>query len=236
MTATTEQKIWEMYPELAKTIVDIAHTETLEELAKIYDSSQWIQSFRIGQAAYRFALDQWGDKETAITASLSGLCHDVVTAYRDTYNQPLSGKSLPSFLDSILPQKTGDNLVERVTACVWQCGEVNSKFDPNELIALKDATRYVNLSLERIMFSAQRYHGIPIINYNNLLDDPKSSFEQPRSVLWHVALALQWVNPESDMCIRTQLAQKEALFRANDLRRYLQLLRKQIAEEKMYPE
>ena len=236
-TAQVKKEIWDLYPNAAERIRRETHPNTLKELQKIHDRGDWIHAHRVGRCAYHFALDQWGNEGLARDVGLSGLFHNIGKILRKKYGSQFSRGVMKSFLNEALQWERREDHIDIVSKIIYLIQghkEENKDDDSKELIALKDANRFVNLSLERIMFSARRYPEIPVINYD-VMFDPRSTYQYPRSVLEHVTFALEWVNPESPYCIRTQLAQKEAQPRADKLRSFASDLRDQIAEEGMHP-
>ncbi len=106
----------------------------------------------------------------------------------------------------------------------------NGKNDPNHskvAKALRDADRVVNLELDVIPRSAQRFHDKPVMDYQCFFQTPPN-FRDPKTVMEDLALSLEWVDPTHPCCLQTGTGMKLGLERARLLHMYFDLLKTQM--------
>jgi len=108
----------------------------------------------------------------------------------------------------------------------------NSPEDSKVLIAIEDGDRIVNMDLDVICRAGQYRSEIPVVDYEQFLDDPTATFGEPKSVyrdIWH---CLEWVDPQKPkFCVRTKRAMQMGKERAKLLELFFDKTREQLREE-----
>jgi len=86
---------------------------------------------------------------------------------------------------------------------VLKHSQINHESDSVELVIVKDADRVVNMDVDLFARSGQHYANLPVIDYKFLYANPKATYREPLSVFRDIVYSLDWVDPTSNVCIRT---------------------------------
>lgn len=108
----------------------------------------------------------------------------------------------------------------------------NGRNDPNHssvAMALRDADRVVNLELDLVIRSGQRFHDKPPVDYTCFFKNPPS-FKNPETVMEDLALSLEWVDPKNPFCMQTKKGMELGLERAKHLQWFFDTLKAQLHE------
>lgn len=228
-------RIWEQFPRVAMQV-----RQKHEEVGLI-GHHDWVHAFRVGEVARQVALDEWEDdmgrQRFAHLAGLAGLCHNADRLLQKKLNLgrwDVRCERVEAFVASWL-LGVDEWEVETIVEAVLGHDGRNSAEDSQTLIALMDADRVVNLDIDLLMRSGQFYHDLPAVDYEYLLEDPTATYRDPKSVLRDIASALDWVDPNSPVCVRTRLGKKMAEERAKILRPLFDALKMQLTEEGIHP-
>lgn len=222
-------RIWETFPEVAKA-VRRTHEET-----GLFTHHDWGHAFRVGEVARMVALDEWGDEQLSHLAGLAGLTHNadhVIRKLRGTKEDPYMVRNLVLYWLSSAHLNQFDT--EQIIDAVLKHTGKNSPEDSQILIALKDSDRIVNLDMDIIVRSTQ-YHPWPAVDYKYFLNNPEATFKDSVSIFKHIAFLFEWADPKSPVCVRTRLAKKTIKSRIRAHRVSLNILKKQLQEEGLYP-
>ncbi len=208
--------IWDHFPEVERAV---AHTH--QEFGPL-GHHDLHHDRRVGNLAFRLAMVEWADTPTGLMAGLAGLCH---SADRLLTHGRLLDDSKPITKEKIRGQvKTwlspirdlGEVRLEIVMDAVLKHDQPNGEDDSRVLIALMDADRLVNLSLDAIMRAGQHRAALPSVDYKHWLSNPHATYLEP-------------------LCVRTTKAQKIAKKRARLRQQFLIELDHQLGEEGYLP-
>lgn len=236
----TQQKIWEILPNL------FAAVRKSHEDVGLVGHHDFIHAARVGEIAQQIAINEWADSVTAVLTGAAGLCHNadrILQKYLVVGRADVSQKQIASITEDWLENESffhtdsafGSKYKEAVVNAVLKHNGKNSANDWHVLIALMDADRVVNLDVDLFIRSGQNYHDLPTVDHKNWLCDPEATYSSPRSVLKDIAYSLDWVNPKSDVCVRTHLGKKLAYKRAEVFQMFFTALKKQLEEEGVRP-
>ncbi len=194
-------------------------------------------ALRVAEYAYSFALFEWNDKRLAELAGIAGLLHNA------DHTIPQHIKTQEPYIERLEIMKivnrwigTGDNHNEYIRgdersmisdAVLGHTGK-NSDADSKILIALMDADRVVNMEADIIMRAGQFRPDIPAVDFVHFLNDPKATYQNPRSILRDINYCLDWVTEGGPVCVRTKLGKQLGKERAEFLRLYIETLKKQL--------
>lgn len=230
--------IWVLYP---KVVADVKSTQ---QQYKIQGHHDWIHALRVGEMAKEIAWREWGDPVIAAASGLAGLFHNA-DRIMQTCSQMYECVPPNYIKNGILKLcnwwlKLTENVVpgvdhQQIIIAVIEHDQINGEDDNKIKIALQDADRIVNLSLDMFIRSGQLHHRLPAVDFVNYTDDPEATYENPKSVLRDVAYSLDWVNPNSKVCIRTKVGMAIAEPRAELYRHFITSLYNQLKNEGVLP-
>jgi hypothetical protein len=225
----TSKRIWEIYPELVIAVKTSHETHGLKGHHDVYHAA------RVGDAAYRITLETWKDASKAHLAGIAGLCHNADRMLGlDVMNPPED--DITRVIHTWLNTTDLDHAARAVvTEAVLKHDKKNDPEDSDILIALKDADRIINLDLDVIIRAGQHNHDIPAIDYTHFVSSTTASYIHPGSVARMFAFLLEWVDPKSDVCIRTEIGLTMARQRAEGIQNYLDMLKSQLQSEGIFP-
>ncbi len=225
-------RIWEQFPG-----VFLAVKQDHNEVGLV-SHHDFVHAARVGEIAYQIALNEWGNERMAQLAGISGLCHNSDRIIQAKLNLERKDPS-PAEVSSLIFSQLGTDftLAERdlIIEAVLKHEDLNSINDSPILISLMDADRVVNLDIDLFPRSGQYYSDLPVVDYLHFLNDPKATYRDPKTVLRDIAYSLDWVNPNSAVCIRTVLGQRMALRRTEIFRVFFEALKSQLEEEGVKP-
>ena len=225
-------RIWDLFPAVANAVRED------HKKAELIGAHDFVHAFRVGEVARQIAFDEWGNESLSHLAGIAGLTHN---ADRIIQKETGLGKRdvQPLAIRNRVAMWIGSNLLPdelpQVQDAVVAHSAPNSSTDGNVTIALKDADRVVNLDADLFIRSGQHYSDLPAVDYAHLLDDPDATYRDPKSVLRDIAYSLDWVDPESNVCVRTVLGKEMGDARAKVFRTFFDALREQLGEEGMRP-
>lgn len=222
-------RIWEIYPELVIAIKKSHDAYDLKGHHDIY------HALRVGDIAYRIAYETWDCVQTPRLSGIAGLCHNADRILSASDATP-SDEDVSRLIHLWLGE-TSLNWADRkiVVSAVLAHDQKNDPRDSNVLVALKDADRIVNLDLDVLMRAGQFRPTLPTVDYAHFIDSPTASFKNPESVIRSMAYVLEWTDPTTDVCIRTEAGLAMARTRSERIRNYLNDLKKQLQSEGVFP-
>ncbi len=220
-------RIWDEFPTIA------ARVRQSHEEARI-THHDYAHAQRVAYVAHAIAMDEWGNHHIAMVAGLAGLCHNADHILQ--LWKPEEEVTEGNIADLVL-HWTKDQLHnadrKKIIRIVMRHGQVNKPDDPEELIALKDGDRVVNLDVDVWLRGAQNFPNLPVVDFEHYLADPAATYHAPRSNLRNIAYCLDWVTPSSPVCMRTKLGWKKGKERAAHIQATFDILREQLTEEGM---
>jgi hypothetical protein len=228
-------KIWDIFPDIFAAI-SASHEE-----AKLVGHHDVHHAKRVGDAAYRIALEEWGDEAEAQLAGLAGLCHNADRIVELQHPELRDTPTLQvTYIVELITSWLGDQVDHedrtRIIQAVLRHDRQNGKDDSNIQIALMDADRVINLDLDFLLRAAQFDHTLPTVDFKFFVGDPTATYRDRRSVLRSIAYHLEWVDSTTNVCVRTRLGELLARPRAQKISAYIADLREQLKEEGMLPD
>ncbi len=226
------ERIWELCPEIARRVEK--EYAALETDGKKISHHDFAHAKRVGEIARQVALDEWNDKDIAKLAGIAGLVHNadrIIQAQKEIDRQDVSKDDVVALVKKWIENDLEETDIQTVLDAVLGHDEKNAAEDSPVKIALQDGDRVVNLDVDLIPRSAQFYGDLQVIDYEHYLSDPKATYKKPRSVLRDIKYSLDWVQPESGVCVRTRLAMEMAQPRAKVFALFFEVLKKQLAQE-----
>lgn len=221
--------VWQQFPEVAERV------ERSHQHVGLVGAHDAMHAFRVGNKAGTFAETEWGNKRLTRLSLAAGLTHNADRVIQQEKNLGRE-KVDPAMVASRVRQwlrgmftKTRD--INAVVDAVVKHEGRNSPKDSQVLIALQDGDRIVNMALDLIIRSGQHFPDRPPVDYRHYISNPEATYRDPKSVLRDVAYALDWVDPQSPVCVRTQLAKAMAEARAMLLKQFMQELKVQLQED-----
>jgi HD superfamily phosphodiesterase len=225
----SNQRIWDISPDTFKAIKQSHEEVDLKGHHDIYHAA------RVGDAAYRIALETWKDDAQAKLAGLAGLCHNADRILETSKANP-SQEEIAALVQAWLdPAHLDQESCDAVIDAVLKHDHINRPDSSTILIALQDADRIINLDPDMLMRAAQFRHMLPTVDYTRFLSDPRATYHQPESVLRDIAFTLEWISPASNVCIRTEIGLTLARERAEFVQQYLDAVKKQLETEGIFP-
>ncbi len=229
---SSARTIWELFPEITER-VEGTYAQLKAAGRKIHHHDL-LHAKRVGEIAHRVALDEWGDEHQSHLAGIAGLVHNADRTIQA--EKGLDRKKVPrdKVIVRIKNWIQGDlsetDMATVIDAVLGHDGK-NAPEDSNVQIALQDGDRVVNLDADLLPRSGQFYSDLPVIDVIHFLADPEATYRHPKSVLRDIAYSLDWVNPESDVCVRTRLGKEMAMERARFFEVFFTMLKRQLREE-----
>ncbi len=227
---TNAKRIWEIFPEAFKVI-----KKSHDEFEMTGSGHDVYHAARVGDIAYQIALETWKDASKAELAGLAGLCHNADRMISKNGTDPSEVGIMDlvrKWLDETdLDQEARDTVIN----AVLKHDQKNDQNDPDLLVALKDADRIVNLDPDSIIRCGQFLHTLPSIDYTHFVSSPTATYKKPESVARDIASSLNWVDPKSGVCIRTEVGLNMARERSDLIKNYLEALKKQLEAEGVLP-
>ncbi len=217
-------RIWDLYSELA------ARVRKSHEAVGLIGHHDWIHAYRVGEQAMQIAMLEWDSVKTANLAGIAGLCHNA-----DRICQKRGSGNVDELVREWIYISLYDEPTRFVVDAVQKHSRVNGDSDSNVLVALKDADRVVNLDVDLFIRSGQHYANLPAVDYRHMMADPAATYRDPKSVLRDIAYSLDWVDPESNVCVRTEEGMIRAKKRAEIFKTFFVHLREQLDEEGVHP-
>jgi hypothetical protein len=196
----------------------------------------YLHALRVGAMAYRIGSNHLRNQEGARMAAYAGLCHNADRVLQRLHNLG-HAKPTSDAIRRLVLRWLGKNwaahpeVSEFIAKAVIVHDGINDRDDADIVVVLKDADRCVNLALDIVMRSGQFYPDLCAVDHEHFDIDPKAKYNKPRSVLKDIAYCLDWIDPESPVCVRTDLGRQIAKERALVLRDYIGNLRGQLVEE-----
>ena len=229
-----------MFPRLAEAVRK-AHEEV-----RLYGHHDWVHAFRVGDMAYRIGMDQYGDRTIARMAGVAGLCHNadrILQKKLELGRRDVPEEKIRELVLAWLDRGSEDFfnrpiVIEDVVEAVLKHDSKEGE-DLPVCICLVDADKVVNCRPELLLRSAQNYHDLPVLDPIHWDRDPTANYRDPKSVMKDVIMSsLEWAEEESPFCVKTRLAKKlinDSEIGAPFFRRYLELLKKSLKMEGLYP-
>lgn len=225
----SEARIWELYPELVNVVKDSHVLYRLRGHHDIYHVAC------VGDIAYHIALETWGNERTARLSGIAGLCHNADRILGVDGESP-SNDAVEELIRFWLGRTdVNPNAYDLIVHAVLAHDQENGERDSAVLIALRDADRIVNLRLDVVMRTAQLHNALPTVDYDHFTNSPTAVIKQPESVARVFEYVLEWVDPSSPFCIRTDAGMALARPRAKLLRGYLDNLQEQLQQDGIFP-
>lgn len=222
-------RIWAIYPRLV-TAIKGSHDEVgLKGHHDIY------HAMRVGDIAYRIALETWNDLPKAHLSGIAGLCHNADRILGVVDSDPFDGDVARLIQTWLEVTDLNESDCRIVIDAVLAHDQKNSLNDSDVLVALKDADRTVNLDLDVIMRTGQHHSTLPTVDYRYFTSDPLATFKRPGSVVRLMEYVLEWVDSDTDVCVRTKAGYAMASQRAKLIRSYLDSLKEQLQLEGIFP-
>ena len=216
-------RIWENFPAVAERI------KSGHQKAELFGHHDYVHAFRVGEVARQIALEEWGDQQLSYLAGLAGLAHNADRILQKLKSSNQTVEELVRFwLHDVMMDETSR---ATVVEAVLKHSNKNSPDDSKVLVALMDGDRVVNLDTDLFIRSGQYYANLPVVDYQNFLDDPKATYRDPRSVMRDIRYSLDWVDSTSSVCVRTKKGSEMANTRAKVFSTFFDALRGQLAEE-----
>lgn len=206
--------------------------KALHEAVKMPAHHDWWHDVRVSTVAYNICVREY-DARTAELACLAGAVHSADRLLEAKHGRKISVNTLISTLEDLLSPVQVDSVrLGEVCLAVVEHAEINHDKDGPVKICLQDADRVVNLSYDIAMRSALLYaEKYPLVDTDFYLDALGATYAKPGSVLRDVAYCLDWVNPQSRVCIRTKHGMELAKPRAERLLRNLEAFKRELEEE-----
>ena len=222
------QKIWESHPVIAERVK--------KDHAKVGLSGghDYVHAFRVGETARKIALSEWDTEFLANCAGVAGLAHNADRILQKEWS--VGRKDIdPEAVRALIRNWISDQFVagacDTITEAVIRHEAHNQEDDSKVQIALMDADRVVNLDTDLFPRSGQHYADLPVVDYEHFLDDPEATYRNPKTILRDIRYSLDWIDPNSPVCVRTNLGKTMAESRANVFSTFFDALRSQLAEE-----
>lgn len=223
------KRIWEIFPESFKAIQK-SHAD-----CNLFGHHDIYHAARVGDMAYHIALETWKDDTQAKLAGMAGLCHNADRILETRVERP-SEEDIIALIQAWLRASDLDQeSCAAVIDAVLKHDQKNISDDSDILIALKDADRIINLDPDAIMRAAQFRHEFPTVDYTHFLSKPGATYHKPESVARDIAFLLDWVHPNSDVCIRTKVGLTLGRERSGFIQSYLDTLKERLENEGMFP-
>ncbi len=190
-------KTWELYPNLTKAVKK-THDEVGQEFGvQAFHCHDFFHAWRVSNWAERIA----PDPETARKAGIAGLLHNddrVIQVeeglgFADKVPADLRVETMNCWLDAepagtFTPEERAE-----IIDAVLKHSNRNGTDDSLVLITLMDADRLVNIEADCIIRNGQYFgNTLQVIDPIYLLDDPKATFRDPRSILWTMPTRFDW--------------------------------------------
>lgn len=228
------KRIWEELPAL------FAAVRKNHEEVGLVGHHDFVHAARVGETARQIAIDEWKDEQVALVAGAAGLCHNADRILQKKFG--IGRKEVPkNDVVELVRNQLGRGFMftaiemEIIIDGVLKHDGRNSSDDDPVLVALMDSDRVVNLGLDNIIRSGQLHHDLPAVDYKNWISDPEANYRNPKSALYDIACSLEWVDPKTPVCVRTQLGKKLAEERAGAYRAFVETLKQQLQAEGVIP-
>lgn len=226
------QYIWELCPEIARRVED--EYVALETDGKKIHHHDFAHAKRVGEIARQVARDEWSDDHIAKLAGIAGLVHNadrIIQAQKGIGRREVSRDEVAALVKKWIENDLEENDVRTVLDAVLGHDGKNFPEDSQVKIALQDGDRVVNLDVDLLPRSGQYYGDLPVVDYENFLGDPEATYRNPKTVLRDINYSLDWVKPESGVCVRTRLGMEMAQKRAQVFTFFFEVLKAQLAQE-----
>lgn len=225
-------RIWEHFP------IVFAAIRQSHELVGLSGHHDIHHAARVGQMAFQIALEEWRDEETAHQAGLAGLCHNADRIMEIGRYGEFRGEEMP--LDDLVNRWLDQDRIHAdaraaVLKAVKGHANINQVDDSCVQIALMDADRVVNLSLDAVMRSAQHHKSLQTVDYQHALSNPNAQYSSPQSVLKGLWFHTEWADPTTNVCVRTHYGKREAQKRLTLIQQYMENVLSQITDEGFFP-
>ncbi len=231
--ATSVQAVWDVCPKVMQ-VADRVHTSHVEAGMETEGAHNFVHALTVAQYGHEVAMAEWGNPHTARKAAMGGLGHNADRLLQKTTNRerrdipPDEVRKLAlKWLKGILNASD----IEQVLQAIVEHSGKNGKKDSKVKIALQDADRIANLSLDLVIRSGQHFHDKPPVDYMHFISNPAATYREPGSVLKDISYSLDWVNPKTDVCVRTKLGWELANQRAALLRFYVDAVEQQLLRD-----
>lgn len=229
------ERIWKIFPKIFQAVKQ-SHEEV-----KLVGHHDINHALRVGDTAHRIALEEWDNEEVANLAGVAGLCHNADRIlqkkldidHRDVPREKVKELVMSWLEKALVIIDRGDR--ETIFDAVIKHDGKNGDNDSQALIALMDADRVVNLDPDLIIRSGQYYHDLPAVDFIHFLSDPEARYGNPKSVLYDIACALEWVDEKTRVCVRTKLGKKLGAERAAGIRSFIDTLKARLEESGLHP-
>jgi hypothetical protein len=196
-------------------------------------------AYRVATMAYEVAMMQRGDAIIARRAALAGLCHNadhvVVLKNKLDSRKEVPPEAVAAIVSEWIAGQDDRNGTDLIIEAVLKHGGKNDSQDSMIQVALMDADRIVNLSVDLLPRSGQNFPHLPVVDYVHLDKDPNATYRDPRSVWRDIMESLAWVTEGSGVCMRTKLGWELGNEYAEPFRGLTKLLEKQLIQQGMRP-
>jgi len=231
---------WERYPNLTKAV-----KRTHEEAEREFN----VQAFHCHDFFHAFRVSNWAeqiapDPETARKAGVAGLLHNDDRILQVNLRLGFAGKvpeklrvqMMNGWLDA---EPVGTFLPEERAEIIDAVLKHSNRNGPNDslvLITLMDADRLVNLEADCIIRNGQYFgNSLRVVDPVYLLDDPKATFRDPRSILRTMPERFDWEKEGGFVGLRLPKAREFAKRRFAFWRLFIQETIEQIKESGAVP-
>ncbi len=199
-----------------------------KDMQEGHDMHHVMRVAHFGRVIYRA---EWQDDERGTRlAQLACLCHNADRVLEIRLGKDnVTSQAIEALVRQWLqPSDTaGDEKRIIVNAVLVHNGKNDSNHHSKVAMALRDADRVVNLELDLVIRSGQRFFNKPPVDYDIFFRQPPN-FRNPQTVMEDLALSLEWVDPTNPFCVQTDTGMKLALERAKTLQWYFDTLKAQL--------
>ncbi len=215
----------------------VLRVKEAHEKAGLVSHHDLIHAFRVGEMARMIALSEGQDEHTATLAAFAGLSHNadrILQKQKGIGRKQVDPQEIRALICSWIAHILGEEDSDTVTNAVLGHDGKNSAEDSPVLVALMDGDRVVNLDADLVIRSGQFFPNLPPVDYRQWLGDETANYRDPKTVLFDISLSLEWVDPQSPYCVRTQLGKTESERRAAFLRSFIETVRQQLESEGVF--
>ncbi len=226
------ETIWKLFPDIAARVQETY--AKLKKDEKQINHHDFAHAKRVGEIARKVAGDEWKDEHLSHLSGIAGLVHNAdrtIQAEKGIGRRDVQREDVIARVKEWIANDLEETDVQTVVEAVLGHDGKNSDQDSKVKVALQDGDRIVNLDIDLFPRSGQFYSDLPVIDYDHFLDDPEATYRNPKTVLRDMSYSLDWVKPESGVCVRTKLGLEMAQRRAAIFKVFFDALKLQLAEE-----
>jgi hypothetical protein len=232
-------KIWELYPDLAKTVKK-AH----EDVGLNGGGHDFDHALRVAQMALLLAWETGFQPYAFKAAGVAGLLHnnDRILERKlqlKSHNvSDVDDEAVRSMTEEMLLENTDLREYQRrliIEAVINHGSKPNQPNDHLITVALTDADRLINMEPDVIIRSGQHHADIPALDPVYMEATPGANYRDPKTVLWDIANCISWANECGPYVLRLPKARELGRQRADYLIGFIETLKRQRYDLGLFP-